>query len=82
LKDIHQPSAISLKSASPERLVESRLDFAVRAALRVAARHEYADVELVDLIQEGNIALLEAVKERQWCPTIAWWEICGALIYR
>ena len=63
LKDIHQPSAIPLKPDSPEGLVQSRLDFVVYAALRVALRHENADIELLDLIQEGNIALLEAVKE-------------------
>ena len=62
-KDIHQPSAIPLEPASPEGLVQSRLDFVVHAALRVAARHENADIELLDLIQEGNIALLEAVKD-------------------
>ena len=63
LNDIHQPSAIPLEPASPEGLVLSRLDFVVQAALRVAARHENADIELLDLIQEGNIALLEAVKD-------------------
>jgi RNA polymerase sigma factor (sigma-70 family) len=63
LNDIHQPSAIPLEPASPGGLVQRRLDFVVYAALRVAARHENADIELLDLIQEGNIALLEAVKD-------------------
>jgi RNA polymerase sigma factor (sigma-70 family) len=63
LNDIHQPSAIALELATPEGLVQSRLDFVVHAALRVAAGHENADIELLDLIQEGNIALLKAVKD-------------------
>ena len=63
LNDIHQPSATPLEPATPEGLVQSRLDFVVHAALRVAARQENADIELLDLIQEGNIALLKAVKD-------------------
>ena len=63
LNDIQQLGAIPLEPASPEGLVQSRLDFVVHAALRVAARHENADVELLDLTQEGSIALLEAIKD-------------------
>ena len=63
LNDIHQPSVIPLEPASPEGLVQSKLDFVVHAALRVAARHENADIELLDLIQEGNIALLDDLCE-------------------
>ena len=35
----------------------------MHAALRVAARHENADVELLDFTQEGSIAVFVAVKD-------------------
>jgi RNA polymerase sigma factor (sigma-70 family) len=44
-------------------LVTSELEFVLRAARRVARQHEGAGVDLLDLIQEGNVALLQAVEE-------------------
>ena len=39
-------------------LVASKLGFVVRAARRIARRYQGADVNILDLIQEGNVALL------------------------
>lgn len=46
-----------------EDLVASELGFVLRAARRVARQHDVVGVDLVDLIQEGNVALLQAIQE-------------------
>ena len=49
-------------------LVASQLGFVVRAARRIARRYPGADLDISDLIQEGNLALLQAVDEWLDCP--------------
>ena len=49
-------------------LVISKLGFVVRAARRIARRYPGADVDILDLVQEGNLALLQAVDEWLDCP--------------
>jgi len=56
-------------SDNREDLVASKLGFVVCAALRVARCHQGANVDILDLIQEGNVALLQAVEEWLDCPS-------------
>jgi RNA polymerase sigma factor (sigma-70 family) len=44
-------------------LVASQLGFVVRAARRIARRYRGVGLDILDLIQEGNVALLQAVNE-------------------
>lgn len=44
-------------------LVASKLGFVVRAARRIARRYPGVGLDILDLIQEGNVALLQAVNE-------------------
>jgi len=49
-------------------LVIGKLEFVVRTARRIARRYPGIDLALPDLIQEGNLALLQAVNEWLDCP--------------
>jgi len=49
-------------------LAASQLRFVVRAARRIARRYQGFDLDILDLIQEGNLALLQAVDEWLDCP--------------
>jgi RNA polymerase primary sigma factor len=44
-------------------LAASQLRFVVRAARRIARRYPGVDLDILGLIQEGNVALLQAVNE-------------------
>jgi len=49
-------------------LVIGKLGLVVRTARRVARCYPGADLDILDLIQEGNLALLQAVHEWLDCP--------------
>lgn len=49
-------------------LVIGKLEIVVRTARRIARRYPGVDLALSDLIQEGNLALLQAVNEWLDCP--------------
>jgi RNA polymerase sigma factor (sigma-70 family) len=44
-------------------LVVSKLGLVVRAVRRIARRYQGTDLDILDLIQEGNLALVQAVNE-------------------
>ena len=49
-------------------LVIGKLGFVVRTARRIARHYPGVDLDLLDLIQEGNLALLQTVNEWLDCP--------------
>jgi RNA polymerase sigma factor (sigma-70 family) len=61
--DLLRPARTAPEPGNRDDLVASQLGFVVRAARRVAQYHDGTDVDILDLIQEGNVALLQAVQE-------------------
>jgi DNA-directed RNA polymerase sigma subunit (sigma70/sigma32) len=58
---------LQLKEIMPEPdllqdLIARELEFVVRAAMRIARWYPCPDLDILDLIQEGNLALLEAAE--------------------
>ncbi|MBN1139144.1 MAG: sigma-70 family RNA polymerase sigma factor [Anaerolineae bacterium] len=49
-------------------LAASQLRYVVRVAQRIARRYPGVDLDFLDMIQEGNLALLQAVNEWLDCP--------------
>jgi RNA polymerase sigma factor (sigma-70 family) len=71
--DCYLADLLRLEEMAPEPdlrqdLVISRLKFVARAAQHVARRYSDAGLDILDLIQEGNLALLQAVNEWLDCP--------------
>lgn len=63
LADLVQVEETAPEPDPRQDLAASKLRFVVRAARRIARRYQGVDLDILDLIQEGNVALLQGVNE-------------------